>query len=160
MANLKNKKYLFLILITIALIASGTTVFFILSNNSNQASNNNLVNVDYSKNDNKNNNTGVEFKYKDGEYMVSNSYRVPRNLTESITVTVKIQDDTIVDVNFKGESNNNDSRRYMNLFADNYKKYVLGKKLDGLSVGTIAGASLTSQAFNESLSKIREQAKK
>lgn len=99
-------------------------------------------------------------KYNDGKYTISITYRVPKNYTDTIIFTFDLKDDAIQNVDFTADASNRDSQQYINLFGKNYKPLVLGKKLDNLSLSNVAGASLTTQAFNESLSKLKEQAKK
>lgn len=95
--------------------------------------------------------------YKDGTYTASETYRVPHG-TESITVSATLQDGAVTATTVKNSENDFDSARYQEDFSAGYKSHVVGKKIDGLSISIIAGASDTTEAFNNALEQIASQA--
>lgn len=164
-----DKKYLILV----GLLSSIAILYFTVnsSNTQNFSSSNNTLNSTsngdaVSKFDNNIQVTqdvkviNDQNKFNDGKYTISITYNVPKNYVDTIIFTFDLKDDFIQNVDFSANASNEDSRRYINLFGKNYKPLVLGKKLDDLSLSNVAGASLTTQAFNESLSKLKQQAQK
>lgn len=95
--------------------------------------------------------------YKDGSYAFTSQYFVPHG-SEAIQVDVTLQSGVISDVSVQNSENDFDSARYQEDFASVYKSYVVGKKLSGLQLSIIAGASDTTQAFINALSHIAAQA--
>jgi uncharacterized protein with FMN-binding domain len=95
--------------------------------------------------------------YKDGTYSASSSYDVPAG-TESIKVTATISGGTITDVSIVNSESDHDSAEYQADFTDSYKTAVVGKKISGLQISSVAGASDTTEGFNEALTKIASEA--
>lgn len=163
-----DKKYLVLVV----LLSSVAILYFTInsSNNSNTSSTNISTSTSNETTTTKlDNNIQVtqneqivndQNKYNDGKYTISITYKVPKNYVDTIIFTFDLKDDAIQNVDFTANASNKDSQKYISLFGGNYKPLVLGKKLDNLSLSNVAGASLTTQAFNESLSKLKEQAQK
>jgi hypothetical protein len=90
-------------------------------------------------------------------YTASSNYYVPHG-NEQITVHVTLQSGTITDVSIQNSEGDRDSQQYQEDFAAAYKSYVVGKKISGLSLSTVAGASDTTQGFNDALRQISSQA--
>lgn len=95
--------------------------------------------------------------YKDGTYAASGSYRTPLS-TETIAVTLTVQSDTVSDVSIQQVPQNRDAVVYQAAFRQNYKPFVVGKKLTDLRLSRVSGSSLTSIGFNEALDQIKAQA--
>jgi len=95
--------------------------------------------------------------FKDGTYSATSSYFVP-NGNESIKVTVTLSSDKITDVSIVNSASDHDSAAYQADFTDSYKTYVVGKKISGLQIKSVAGASDTTQGFNEALNQIASEA--
>lgn len=95
--------------------------------------------------------------YKDGTFSASTRYYVPHG-NEQITVNVTLQSGTITDVSIQNSEGDRDSAQYQEDFASVYKSYVVGKKISGLSLNTIAGASDTTAGFNAAIARISSQA--
>lgn len=94
--------------------------------------------------------------YRDGTYTVRGVYG---GAPSYMTITVTLAADAIRDVTVKPMPDNNDtSRGYQERFAAAVPVEVIGKSIDGLSVGKIAGASGCADGFNDALTKIRERA--
>lgn len=95
--------------------------------------------------------------YKDGTYTASSEYYVPDGY-EKISVTVSIKDDVIAGSSVINSQGDRDSAEYQQEFTSVYKSYVVGKKVSGLQLRVIAGASDTTQAFNDALRQIASKA--
>ena len=95
--------------------------------------------------------------YKDGTFTASTQYYVPHG-NEQITVHVTLQSGTVTDVSIQNSEGDRDSAQYQEDFASAYKVYVVGKKISGLSLDTIAGASDTTAGFNAAIARISSQA--
>jgi hypothetical protein len=95
--------------------------------------------------------------YKDGSYTATSSYRVPHG-SESIRVSVTLKDGVVTASSVQNSENDFDSAQFQEEFAAAYKSYVVGKKISGLQLGAISGASDTTAGFNEALSQIASQA--
>jgi uncharacterized protein with FMN-binding domain len=95
-------------------------------------------------------------EYEDGTYTARGVYG---GAPSYITVTVTVSGDTIADVNVEPMPENNDtSRDYQERFAAAIPDEVLGKSLDEVEVGKLAGSSGTPNGFNAAIDSIREQA--
>ncbi|MGH7241538.1 MAG: FMN-binding protein [Candidatus Saccharimonadales bacterium] len=101
--------------------------------------------------------TTASGSYKDGTYSASSDYYVPHG-DESIKVSLTLSSGTITNVSIDNSENDGNSAAYQEEFASVYKSYVVGKKISSLQLSNIAGASDTTQGFNEALSKITSEA--
>lgn len=95
--------------------------------------------------------------YKNGSYTASSSYYVPHS-TETIDVSLSLKDGVIADVAIQNSESDHVSAQYQKDFAAVYKSYVVGKKLNELQLGIVAGASDTTQGFDDALSQIASKA--
>ncbi len=95
--------------------------------------------------------------YKDGTYTASAEYYVPHS-AEQIDVTVTIKDGVVASSSVQNSESNPESAQFQQDFAAQYKTYVVGKSIRGLKLGGVAGASDTSQGFNEALQQIASKA--
>jgi uncharacterized protein with FMN-binding domain len=95
--------------------------------------------------------------YADGTYTSSGSYQTP-NGTESVEVTVTVDDDTVTAVTVVGSASGGESAQYQGMFIDGISAAVVGQPLEGLSVSRVSGSSLTSGGFNAALEQIRAAA--
>jgi uncharacterized protein with FMN-binding domain len=95
--------------------------------------------------------------YKDGTYTASSGYYVPSG-NESIQVSLTLSGGTITNVSIVNSEGDRDSAAFQRDFTASYKSYVVGKKISSLQLGVIAGASDTTQGFNDALSQIASQA--
>lgn len=101
--------------------------------------------------------TTTSTTYKDGTYSASSSYYVPHG-SEDIKVTITVKSGVITDSAIVNSESDRESAAYQEDFASEYKSYVVGKNIDGLQLSYVAGASDTTQGFNDALSNIRTQA--
>ncbi|MDB5177404.1 MAG: hypothetical protein JWN75_1072 [Candidatus Saccharibacteria bacterium] len=95
--------------------------------------------------------------YKDGTYTSSTTYYVPHG-SESIKVTLTVKNGVITDSAIENSEGDRESIAYQQDFTSAYKSQVVGKSISGLQLSYVAGASDTTQGFNDSLEKIRTQA--
>lgn len=95
--------------------------------------------------------------YKDGTFTASTQYYVSDG-NEQITVHVTLQSGTVTDISIQNSEGDRDSAQYQEDFASAYKAYVVGKKISGLSLDTVAGASDTTAGFNAAIARISSQA--
>jgi uncharacterized protein with FMN-binding domain len=94
---------------------------------------------------------------KDGTYSATASYFVPPG-QESIKVSLTLSGGTITDVSVVNSENDHDSAEFQADFTDGYKTKVVGQKISGLQISSVAGASDTTDGFNEALSQIQSEA--
>jgi hypothetical protein len=95
--------------------------------------------------------------YKDGTYSADGSYVSPGG-QEEIAVTITVKHDLITAVSVKTVAADAEGAQYEAQFASGISAVVVGKSLGSLSVGSVAGSSLTSQGFNRALATIRSKA--
>lgn len=95
--------------------------------------------------------------YKNGSYAASSSYYVPHS-NETIDVSLTLKNGVIADISIQNSASDHVSAQYQKDFASVYKSYVVGKKLSELQLGIVAGASDTTQGFDDALSQIASKA--
>lgn len=95
--------------------------------------------------------------YKDGTYTSSSTYYVPHG-SESIKVTLTVKSGVVTDSQIENSEGDRESAQYQEDFASVYKSQVVGKNIGNLQLSYVAGASDTTQGFNDALATIRTQA--
>lgn len=95
--------------------------------------------------------------YKDGSYTATGEYQAPGGL-ESINISVTLKDGTITDTSAVSGSVDRDSAEYQQLFISHYRRFVVGKNIDSVSLDRVSGSSLTPQGFNDAINQIKQQA--
>ncbi len=95
--------------------------------------------------------------YADGTYSATGEYRSPAG-SESVDVTLTLKSGTITAATFKADSANPRSKNYQNMFAQAYTDQVVGRPIDGLSLGVVNGSSLTPMGFMDAVKKIEAEA--
>lgn len=96
--------------------------------------------------------------YKDGTYSASSDYYVPHG-SENIKVTLTVQGGVVTNSSIANSENNGESALFQESFASEYKSYVVGKPVSSLQLNYVAGASDTTQGFNDALQQIKSQAR-
>jgi hypothetical protein len=96
--------------------------------------------------------------YKDGTYSADGTYSSPGG-SEEIAVTVTVKSDLITAVTVKTVKADSEAAQYQQRFESGISSAAVGKSLATLSVGAVAGSSLTGQGFNAALATIRTEAK-
>ncbi|MDQ6985081.1 MAG: calcium-binding protein [Candidatus Dojkabacteria bacterium] len=92
-------------------------------------------------------------KYKDGTYTSTGKYNSPAG-SESITVTLSLENDKIESLNVKSNTKHSKSKIYEGLFIDGINYVVVGKNIDEADVSKVNGSSLTSGGFNQAINQI------
>jgi len=95
--------------------------------------------------------------YADGTYTESANYQSP-NGTETVEVTMTLENDIITAVEVVGDGDNPDSKHYQGEFAGGIGAVVVGKDIDEIAVSKVAGSSLTSGGFNDAVEAIKADA--
>lgn len=98
--------------------------------------------------------------YADGRYTSSQTYGVVDDLLEqdSIDVTVTLTDGIVTDLEVVGHPFAERSKEYMQDFVNEVNAQVVGHSVEDAHVTALAGASKTSDAFNEAIDAIAAQA--
>jgi uncharacterized protein with FMN-binding domain len=95
--------------------------------------------------------------YKNGTYSAISDYFVPPG-TEEIKVTLTLKNDVVTDSRIMNSESDGESAQYQESFASVYKSYVIGHKISDINLAYVAGASDTTDGFNNALLKIKAQA--
>lgn len=94
--------------------------------------------------------------YDDGTYTARGYYG---GAPSYMTFTVTLDDDLISDVESELMPDNNaTSRGYQERFAAALPEEVVGRSVDEVEIGKLAGSSSCGDGFNDALAQIREQA--
>ena len=93
--------------------------------------------------------------YADGEYQARGTYGGGPSY---IDVDLTLQDSRITAVDVTPLAENSTSLGYQRDFAGAVPDAVVGRPIDGLEVGRLAGSSTTPDGFNDALDQIRSQA--
>jgi uncharacterized protein with FMN-binding domain len=94
--------------------------------------------------------------YADGVYTATGQYG---SLPSSITVTVTLVDDVITAVEVTPHATDPTSLDLQRRFAAAIPAVVVGKRIDEVNVGRLAGSSGTPDGFNAAIQRIKEQAR-
>lgn len=95
--------------------------------------------------------------YTDGSYTANGSYSSPAG-SEAISVKLTLKDDIVTAVSVTVLAENSTSIDFQNKFAGGVSSQVIGVDMDQLSVGNVAGSSLTPKGFNAAVASIKAQA--
>ena len=95
--------------------------------------------------------------YPDGIYSTTGTY-APHGVVTELEVKVTLQNDTVVAVDSKLNSEDSFSRQMTDKFKSGYKALVVGRSIKGLELGAVSGSSLTPIGFNEALRNIEAYA--
>jgi uncharacterized protein with FMN-binding domain len=96
--------------------------------------------------------------YKDGTYTAVGSYLSPGG-PNTLDLTITIKNDVVTDTSIVSHPGDPKSTQMMQIFADNYKPFVIGKNISTLKLTKVSGSSLTPIGFNNAIAKILVQAK-
>ncbi|HVV25959.1 MAG TPA: hypothetical protein VHC21_02925 [Candidatus Saccharimonadales bacterium] len=102
-------------------------------------------------------NTANSGTYKDGTYTASSDYSVPHS-DESIEVSLTLKNGVVTDTSIKNSESDGTSAEFQEEFAADYKSYVIGKPISSLRLSVIAGASDTTDGFNDAVQQIASKA--
>lgn len=96
-------------------------------------------------------------QYKDGTYSAEGSYTSPGG-PEQIGLMLVVENGVVTDSTFTPMAERPMSVNFQDQFANGYKEFVIGKKLDEISITKVSGSSLTPQGFTDALDKIKAEA--
>lgn len=96
--------------------------------------------------------------YSNGTYVATGSYASPGG-REQLKLSITLKDGVVVASTLTPTASNPTSGEFQKEFLGEYKQFVIGKDIATLSVGKVAGSSLTGIGFNAALEQIRVQAK-
>jgi uncharacterized protein with FMN-binding domain len=100
-------------------------------------------------------NAGSE--YKDGTYTTTGDYYSPGG-AEQLQVTLTLKDDIVTDASVVSLATRPESKMYQGKFISGFKSYVVGKKLDEVSVTKVSGSSLSPKGFMDAVAKVKADA--
>lgn len=115
------------------------------------------TNTNVNENTTANANVNVS-SYKNGTFTQKGVYNSPAG-SESVTVTVTLENDVITAATFKGDAVNKASINNQGKFAAEFSGVVVGKPVDSIALTVVNGSSLTPKGFMDALSKIKSEAK-
>jgi hypothetical protein len=98
--------------------------------------------------------------YADGVHQVTTEYRAPGNARHTVAVAMTLANDvvTAVSITYGGDTVAA-SKNYQSKFDNALPAQVIGKKLDGIALSRVGGASLTTGAFNNALAQVKTVAR-
>jgi len=102
--------------------------------------------------------TSTNSQYKDGTYSASTTYYVPHG-SESIKVTLTVKSGVVINSGITNSESDPESARFQEDFANEYQSYVVGKNIADIKLSYVAGASDTTDGFNQAVHNIANQAK-
>ena len=102
--------------------------------------------------------TTASSQYKDGTYTATSSYSVPHGARNGITSTIVVSGGKITSVTTSNDYSDRESGNYIDWFNQEISSTVTGQSLGDVSPSRVGGASLTTNAFNDTLDTIRSQA--
>jgi hypothetical protein len=88
------------------------------------------------------------------EYSTSVTYDVPGD-SQSLSVKLTLQNNIVINVSTSLSMSGGESSGYQKRFASSYKSQVLNKNIKDISLSRVGGASLTTEAFNQAIAKIK-----
>ncbi|KRF51462.1 hypothetical protein ASG98_25890 [Bacillus sp. Soil531] len=97
-----------------------------------------------------------ESAYADGVYRATGKYG---SLPSSITVNATLDNNVITDVKVTPHATNPTSLDLQRRFAAAVPGVVVGKRIDEVKVGRLAGSSGTPDGFNAAIQQIKEKAR-
>lgn len=102
--------------------------------------------------------TSANTTFKDGNYSEQGTYASPGG-TELISVSLTLKSNVVTALSVKTVKADPTATQYEAMFEGGINKIVVGKNLNSLNVTRVSGSSLTSQGFDDALSKIKADAK-
>lgn len=100
----------------------------------------------------------VAIKASAAMYTAQATYLTPARTSHTIDVTLTLNEGVVSAANVIYDGGKGFSNAHQERFDKAYKNLVIGKSLDQISLSRVGGASVTSQAFNEAVVKIKSQA--
>jgi hypothetical protein len=98
------------------------------------------------------------YTYNDGNYSATGQYNSPGG-KETLRVTIDMTNDVITALAVTSVHIDSTAAAYETAFEGGIQSIVVGKDIDSLNVGPVAGSSLTSIGFNKAIATIKGLAK-
>ena len=95
--------------------------------------------------------------YKDGSYTAPGTYTSPGGI-EHISVTLTLAKNIITALKVTTVQADPTATGYEQMFEGGIGAVTIGKDINTLNIGVVAGSSLTSQGFNKALATIKADA--
>jgi uncharacterized protein with FMN-binding domain len=102
--------------------------------------------------------TSSNATYKDGTYSEPGTYASPGG-QEHIKVTLTLKSNVITSMKVITVKADPTATGYEQMFEGGIGAATVGKNINSLNIGVVAGSSLTSQGFNQALAAIKADAK-
>jgi hypothetical protein len=96
--------------------------------------------------------------FADGEYTTSVLYAIPYGYVEPMEVTLTLKEGIVTDAVVAFDVVNPVSTDYQNIFLGAYKEEVVGQLVEEVSLSRMGGASLTNNAFDVAVERIKSEA--
>jgi uncharacterized protein with FMN-binding domain len=96
--------------------------------------------------------------YKDGTYTAPGTYTSPGG-QEQISVTLTLAKNLVKAIKVVTVKADPTATGYEQMFESGISAVTVGKDINSLNIGVVAGSSLTSQGFNQALATIKADAK-
>jgi uncharacterized protein with FMN-binding domain len=101
--------------------------------------------------------TSAAPEYADGTYTATGSYESPAG-PETVGVSITLADGVVSAVVVTPEAPTPASQKFQAQFASGVADVVVGQPIEGLTVDTVSGSSLTPEGFNAALVEIAADA--
>lgn len=98
-------------------------------------------------------------EYEDGTYSTTISYTVPHGYSNGLTAKVTVENSKVTAVNVEHDYTDRESGMFIDSFESELQSAVVGQDIGDLSLARIGGATLTTQAFDDAITDIRNDAK-
>lgn len=92
----------------------------------------------------------------DGTYEAVGNYVSPGG-DEEIDVSITVKDGLIEEAEVMPKATRPNSVKFQNIFKENFKNQVIGKKISEVKLDKVSGSSLTPKGFMDALQKISNQ---
>jgi hypothetical protein len=96
-------------------------------------------------------------RFRNGAYTTEASYFTPARTRHDMDITLTVADGVVTDASITYDGGAPETGHHRR-FDSAYRDAVIGVPLDEVSLARVGGASLTSEAFNEAVDTIQQQA--
>lgn len=97
--------------------------------------------------------------FDNGSFTAAVTYLTPARSTLSMDVTLTLADDKVTTASIIYDNGDGPSNSHQRRFDAAYQAEVVGRSLADIALSRVAGASLTTDSFNEAVAAVAEQAR-
>jgi hypothetical protein len=97
--------------------------------------------------------------YRNGTYTATGGYLTPARTSHTVKLTITVENDIIIASSIQYDGKDGYSNPNQERFDNTYKEQVIGASLREIRLSRVGAASLTSQAFNDAIVDITEEAR-